>query len=223
MGIQIFDRIIIIKETPGSLPVGTVATCRQFINERYILAQYDFKENEPQYVGLSVDNIRLATPKDLDAVDDYRKLIPKIYHIGSQFLIRQNYPDSHAGKIIGIRLAINEMEDLISINFPTKNVSHCRTSSTFEFTRKNLDDIGSYIPFDIPEEVSIAESNELAENTPEDMECEDYYPDDIVKIVVNNMEFSLIDNNLIIPSVDLKDIDKVITSLNKLNKLLRKE
>ncbi len=216
-GINTFDRVVVTTEyKQGALviPVGTVATCREYLTPETIIVQHNFKDEEPQYIGLPLDYVRPVTAEDLDTVDDYKRLVPKIYHVGNKYIVKRLIGEPLTGKIVGVRLAANEMDDVFTMNFHVSSLVG-EASITEDISRSEIDRIGSFIPFDLPEETSIAEAKE-PDKTIENS-------DDIIRIIIDGIEFSIIEGNLIIPSVDLKDIDKVVQSLNKLKRLLGKE
>lgn len=221
--IKMFDRVVLTeaKQGPILIPAGTVATCREIFDNGTALFQYDWDNEKPLYFGCPLAQVRLVTMEDLDTVDDYKKLIPPIYHVGNDYLLKYRevgdpQTSTRTGTITGIQLAANEMDDIYTLKCRVNAGLGYEASVVEDYTKKQLDAIGSYAPFDMPEEVSTAEQKE-PDKTIENSE------DDIIKILIDGIEFSVIDDNIIIPSVNLKDIDKVVKSLNKLNKILRKE
>lgn len=212
--IKIFDRIVVTHEfnSLGQIvPVGTVGTCRQYINNDTIIIQYDYYNDSPKYVGIPVALVRLVTAEDLDKVQDYKNLIPKIYHNNNKFVI-----NDEVWTITGIRLAQNEKQDTFTI--ATKDYT------STEYSREVLDSIGSYVPIEIPTEVLEIQTNKPIDiplkEPDKTIENAENMEDDVIKITINDIQFMLTGNDIAIISViNLKNIDKVIIALESLNKL----
>jgi hypothetical protein len=219
-GIENLDRVIIITEYKQGLkvvPVGTIATCREYLNKETILVQYGFIDGEPQYIGLPLARIRKVTQEDLDTVKDYKQLIPKVYHNGNKYLFTGQFGPDRIGIITGVRLAANEMEDIFTIKFPVKTNGSFEAEVVEDFTREKLDHFASYIPYETETLIDSSIEQKEPDKTIENSE------DCPIRINVDGIEFSVIENNIILPSVNLKDIDKLIESLNKLSGILRKD
>jgi hypothetical protein len=223
--IKVYDRVVLINEYkhgPIIVPAGTIVTCRDILNNGTAILQYGFDNGQAQYIGIPLMNVRPATTEDLDTVDDYKKLLPKVYHIGNSYIINNRHP-TEVGEIISVRLATNEMNDMFGLRINICGEYDNIMEAEEDHTRQELDNFCSYKAWDIPEENSIAEMQEEIREIEEPNETIENSEDDIIRIIIDNTEFSIIEGNIIVPSVNLKDIDKLITSLNKLNKLLRKE
>lgn len=207
------DRIILtqeLKHGQRTFPIGMIGTCRQYLDDTKssMIVQYDFVNEQPQYVGIPTAFAKLATNQDLDAVSDYKKLIPKIYHIGNKYSI-----NNEVWTIIGIVLANNELRDICTV----KNNSG---GAILHIDRDRLDMTGSYIPVEI-----LNESEPVVKTEVIDHIGENSIPieNDIIKITINGIEFKIIDDKLVIPTIDLANVDSLILSLNKMKKLFGKD
>ena len=211
--IKIFDRIVVTHEfnSLGQIvPVGTIGTCRQYMNNDTIIIQCNYYNDSPKYVGIPVALVRLATAEDLDKVQDYKNLIPKIYHNNNKFVI-----NDEVWTITSIRLAQNEKQDTFIITAKDTSV---------EYSREVLDTIGSYVPIEIPTEVPEIQTNKPIDiplkEPDKTIENAENMEDDVIKITINDIQLILTGNDIAITStINLKNIDKVIIALESLNKL----
>jgi hypothetical protein len=84
------DRVVLdydFKYIDKVIPKGTVCTYRSIINSNVVLVQYDYVDDQPQYVGVPISILRLANEEDLQKVTEYNKLIPLVFQIGRKWFI----------------------------------------------------------------------------------------------------------------------------------------
>lgn len=207
------DRIVLIQELKQgkrTFPVGMVGTCRQYLDDTksLMIVQYDCIDEQPQYVGVPPTFTRLATSTDLDTVDDYKRLIPKVYHNGNKYSI-----DNEVWTISGIKLAGNELKDVFTIK-------NNKGDMILHIDRDRLDTVGAYIPVEILNEPEPTVSTEVVHQTNED--SSPIENDDII-LTINGIEFKIVNDKLVIPAIDLAKVDSLILSLNKVKRLLGKD
>lgn len=199
------DRVVLIQPIKNgikNLKENTVCTCCKYISDDTILVQYDFTNDKPQFIGVPVAFVRLATQSEINKIINYKKLVAPIFHVGNHYIIEnQNW------KLSNIKLAVKQKDDEITL---TNNKEYKIIN------RELLEKIGSYDPIEFTQEEATIDTkenqNEENSGVPEN---------DIIKITINDCEFVIANDMLIVQKFKLNTIDDLIINLNKLKKLLK--
>jgi hypothetical protein len=247
------DRVVLdydFKYIDKVIPKGTVCTYRSIINSNVVLVQYDYVDDQPQYVGVPISILRLANEEDLQKVTEYNKLIPLVFQIGRKWFIVTGYDENKnsidkVGEIIDIKLSTNEEVDEFGIKF---------TDSLVYYSKKYLTQFGSYMPVELPmfnerttktdiqvEDVltiaaqkmdKINESHLLTNNIDHQAVIHQLPPEtkqnieaDLnIQIIINGIKFAVTDDNKvsILSEIDVNDLQKFEIALMKLKKMILK-
>ena len=140
---EVFDRCILIRDyklPEGTiLKAGVIGTYRQKLDS-IILAQFD-DDNTSHMVGIPDLILRkVDNEKQLKNVR-YDLITPNIYHIGNYWSINEDYDDTGEpkfkdGRIVAYKLKLNELYDIITIQF--------RDNIIKDYERRYIDNFGSY-------------------------------------------------------------------------------
>lgn len=215
------DRVVILRDYSfmgNSVTKGTIGTLRTFINDEVALIQtgYNSEKDEIICCGCPINVLKRATITDINKVDDYKKVIPKLYHLENKFSI---YVENKTkmGIIKGITLATNEQNDNYSMLI-SGDENPCVFSKDYldEFSSPIFDDIP---PFD--EEENRAYENEIGTNvknfTNDNEDDDNDEPLDDPAITIDKFEFRVNGNRLLLPnSIEKEDLGAFINALRTL-------
>ena len=143
--LQKFDRVILTmdwKYGDNIISGGTIGTYRATINDNSLVQIADCSI----WVGLPEMLLRQVTQEELQTVKNPESLIPRMYHIGNTWTVQTGYMNNQPiyiiGKIIEIKLAVNEEFDKIKILM--------EDNTEKEYEKRFLENYGSYLSMNIP-------------------------------------------------------------------------
>jgi len=222
------DRVVLLIDLKNNgeskTPIGTVGTIREILDcTGCLVIQTDYKE-KPNIIGIldSSDKLRLATLEELQLIEPH-KILPNVYHKGNKYLF-----NGIVYTIEDIELAENEMDDIISL-IDEKDKSNIKMRISI------IEETASYIPIELPEfkddkiktdisvediQPNISEVESILKTTKES--TIDNGNEDLIIIIIDGIQFKLLNNQLIIPNITIDKIDTMEKVLNKLKNLLTK-
>ena len=247
-----FSRVVLlqdIKHGDKIIKTGTIGTVRAFLETDGVVLQYSFDEM-PQYVGVPIALVKLATIKDLMKVEDYRDLIPTIYHLGNMFSVQQGLnkqgeKEFENAIVVGVQLATHESKDEFELQY--------RGGRTEVKNKAYMDNLCSYVPFEMdefedrqsyyrviprsveevdePYPVCHPEQNDNInmETTDKDesevkLDIEEDKENEDIKLTIGGFEFEVANGIVSLPNaIYLTDIVKFRKALKKLEILIQEE
>lgn len=208
------------------ITADTICTIRA-IDGDIAIVQYDFSNGMQHMAGFPLSLLSPINKMELINLLPER-VIPKNYHIGNKFEV-----NGIVWTIIDINLAVNEMDDKLTLIHDDKQIA---------ITRYNLDKQMSYVAFDeiektfnepemefidevslykqtlqnshmnTQEELKVVELNTTI-NEPEETKEE-------IKINIKGFDFTVIGEDIMLPSVKAGDAANLMAAFGTLQKLL---
>ena len=226
---ELLDRVVLKEnfQTPGLkkvIPQNTIGTMRQLIGDMAIV-QIGFEDGDQKIISIPPNLIRSAAVEDLDRIktlEDCIKILNPLFHPGNEYITASEV----IYKIEGIKLAINELQDLFKIEGSEELITrkYLDTMSHISCAEKDRDhdELIEILTSDITREVaSNPRGTNKKKTEKQEFQEQDFQDESDIKIVINGFEFNIRDEKINLGIITKDELQGYMNAISKLNKLLK--